>query len=340
PLARGSALGSPSSELRAGESGGARTGAFSGDLRHGVEDDVFQTGVVGVENADDLVGADRGEAGFALDANVVIGDERNVDITDLELPREDDFRVLGHVDDLPTLRAEPPALRPSAEARTLDHDHGAFRSHVDAAGLAGVVHDAPQLGTVGVGAADVRRDGAVVVRVLAAGRAIDELITDHEALALHMRLEAADGARTEDALHAQLAHGVDVGAVVHHVGRHLVLSPVARQESDAAAGNLADGEPVAGRTVGCVHSDHPCVLQKAVEAGSTKDADLGRVASHVALPRYATASTPLTKRSRSDLKGGRAMPALVIMPVMYRAGVTSKAGCAAWTPSGATRTPA
>ena len=48
-----------------------------------------------------------------------------------------------------------------------------------------------QLRAVRIGEADVRRDRAVVERVLAPGRAVDELIGDDEIAGLHVRLAAS-----------------------------------------------------------------------------------------------------------------------------------------------------
>ena len=58
----------------------------------------------------------------ARDADVVVGDEREVRVTEAELAREPALRIGRHVDEIPAHRPEPGALGPRREARALDHD--------------------------------------------------------------------------------------------------------------------------------------------------------------------------------------------------------------------------
>src|SRR5207302_3106515 len=66
-----------------------------------------------------------------LDADIVVRDQGDIHIAQLHLPREDALRVVGHVDDLPSLRPKPPALGPGAEPGPLDDHHGPPLVHGD-----------------------------------------------------------------------------------------------------------------------------------------------------------------------------------------------------------------
>ena len=74
--------------------------------------------------------------------------------------------------------------------------------------------DRPHLRAVRIGEADVRGDRAVVERVLAAARAIDDLIGDDHRARLHVRLQRAARGRPDDARDAELFERPRVGAVV------------------------------------------------------------------------------------------------------------------------------
>src|SRR5256885_325917 len=71
-----------------------------------------------------------------------------------------------------------------------------------------------QLGAVGVGEADVADVGTVVEGVAAARRAVDELVEGDEVAGSDVGLQRACRAGADDALHAEHAHGPEVGPVV------------------------------------------------------------------------------------------------------------------------------
>ena len=97
-----------------------------------------------------------------------------------------------------------------------------------------------QVGAVRVGGRDVGRLGAVVERVLAPARPVDELVADDELAQLELGLERAGRVRADDPADAELLHRPDVRAVRDRVRRQLVLEPVPGQEGDATAADLAD----------------------------------------------------------------------------------------------------
>src|SRR6266704_205090 len=238
PGAAGHRGGTSGLEARSGERGRARAGALA---RHrgeqGVEQ-VPQPRVVLLEHADDLGVGDRGDAGQPLEADVVVGDQRDVHVADLELAGERRLRVAGHVDDPPAGALEPLGLRSGGEAGTLDHDHRAAVVHGDAE-LLGLLHrELAQLRAVGVGEGDVRRLGAVVERVGPAPGPVDHLVADDEVARGGLGLQGAGRARPDDPGHAELLHGPQVGAVVDPVRRELVAAAVAGEEGDRAPVHL------------------------------------------------------------------------------------------------------
>src|SRR6266849_1741660 len=86
------------------------------------EDEVSHLLDVRGEEALDVVDRHRLDVRAALDACVVIGDERDVEVAHLQLTRQDDLGILGHVYDVPTHRREPLALGAGREARPLNDD--------------------------------------------------------------------------------------------------------------------------------------------------------------------------------------------------------------------------
>ena len=133
---------------------------------------------------------------------------------------------------------------------------------------------AAQLRAVGVGRGDVRRLRAVVERVRAAARAVDELVADDELAQLELGLERARGVRADDPADAELPHRPDVRPVRDRVRRQLVLAAVAREERDALAADLADRERRRRLPVRRLDLDLLDVLEERVEAGAAEDADL------------------------------------------------------------------
>src|SRR2546428_14392 len=84
------------------------------------------------EHADDLLVAHR--LHLARDAHVVVGNQRDVRVAELQLPRERRLRMLGHVDDLPAGIRVRAGLRARREARALDDDDRAALVQREAGG--------------------------------------------------------------------------------------------------------------------------------------------------------------------------------------------------------------
>jgi hypothetical protein len=167
-------------------------------------------------------------------------------------------------------------MTPQPIEENLDHDHRAAVADVDALRAPGVEQDRAQVGAVGVGGRHVRRHRAVVERVPAAARAVDELVADHERPRRQGRIEAARRARADDPVHAELAHRPQVGPVGHRVRRQLVVAAVAGQEGHPLPADVADREAIRRRAVGRVHGHLLGILQERVEPRPAEDADLGR----------------------------------------------------------------
>src|SRR5271166_5318464 len=82
----------------------ARAVCIGGNSCDDLTDRCLDALVVAIEDLDDFV---MGDGWHTLEADVVVGDERNVRIAHLELAREVGLGVLRHVDDLPPLALEP-----------------------------------------------------------------------------------------------------------------------------------------------------------------------------------------------------------------------------------------
>src|SRR6266516_4722321 len=124
--------------------------------------------------------ADRSHfhAGRAFQADVVIGDQRHVDVADLELACERRLRIAGHVDDLPAGVLVPAGLGAGREPRPLHDHHGAAVVRGDPKALRLLQREPAQLGTVGVGEGHVRGDRTVIEGVGPPRGPVDELVTD------------------------------------------------------------------------------------------------------------------------------------------------------------------
>src|SRR6266516_5600497 len=116
-----------SSDLEAspGQGGGADAGPVGRERGDHGDQQVPELGVVLLEDPDHLGVRDRLHAGRAFQADVVIGDQRHVDVADLELACERRLRIAGHVDDLPAGVLVPAGLGAGREPRPLHDHHGA-----------------------------------------------------------------------------------------------------------------------------------------------------------------------------------------------------------------------
>src|SRR5579859_483401 len=231
---------------------GARAGAV--DSRQQAFDQPPNALVVVVEHPDDLADADGPNARRTVNAlhqpRVVVGDQRDIDVTHLELARERRLRILGHIDHFPALLRKPLTLRAGRKAWALNHDDGP--AFVDGDAQLAADRDAvrAQVGTVGLRGRDVHHPRTIVERLLARIRAIDELVAHHEVAGFDVWLQAARGGRRDDARDAQLGHGPQIGSVVDRVWRNAVVRPMARQKGDAHVAHPANGDAFAGRAEG------------------------------------------------------------------------------------------
>ena len=63
-----------------------------------------------------------------------------------------------------------------------------------------------------------------------------------------------------------------------------MLLAVARQEGDAFSSYLAQGEPIARRTVRRFDDDLACVLEQRIETRSAENADVRSLSGQIQLP--------------------------------------------------------
>ena len=110
-------------------------------------------------------------------------------------------------------------------------------------------------------------DRAVVERILAAGCAVDELVTNHEIAGLDIRLEAAHAIRPDNARDPELLHGIDVCAVGDNVRRILMVLAVPWQERDMYAVNLGDRN-IRRWSIGCIDSSCFSLSDQLLKAGA------------------------------------------------------------------------
>ena len=93
--------------------------------------------------------------------------------------------------------------------------------------------------------------------------AVDELVGHDEVGGLVLFLERADGGDGENALHAELFHGVNVGAEVELGRKNAMAAAVAREKSDLAAFEFAENEGVRG----CAEGRFDALLVNVGESG-------------------------------------------------------------------------
>src|SRR5215217_3140310 len=94
---------------------GAGVVRLRSDLRHRPEQERAQSIEVLAENREGGLCGDRLDVRHRLQARVVVGHERHVDVAETELAGQPALRVLGHVDHVPAVRREPARLRPGGE---------------------------------------------------------------------------------------------------------------------------------------------------------------------------------------------------------------------------------
>ena len=148
----------------------------------------------GIKAAWERAGA-RGGGTFR--PGIVVGDQRDVHVADLQFTSQIALRILGHVDDFPTLRSEPLRLSARREPRALDDHHGPLGVGGDSQ-LPGFSHrHFPHHRTVRIRRRDMCRDRPVVESVLATRSPVHELIADHEVAGHDTGLKRAAGVRPD-----------------------------------------------------------------------------------------------------------------------------------------------
>jgi len=80
------------------------------------EEEILELGVVLGEDPHDLGVGDGLDPGHALQADVVVGDQRDVDVAELELAGQQGLGVAGHVDDLPAVAPGTSGSRPGSRS--------------------------------------------------------------------------------------------------------------------------------------------------------------------------------------------------------------------------------
>lgn len=108
--------------------------------------------------------------------------------------------------------------------------------------------------------------------------AVDDLVGDHKVHGLDLLLEGADGAEGDDAAHANVPQGGDVGAGGHLVRRELVVGAVAGEEGNRDAVVLEDedrGRGLAPGRLGVQLGDGRVAIDL-VEASTANDGDMDR----------------------------------------------------------------
>ena len=106
--------------------------------------------------------------------------------------------------------------------------------------------------------------------------AVDELVGHHKVGGLVLFLQRADGRNGEDALHAQLLEGVDVGAEVQLRGQNAMPAPMPRQKGHLAPLQFAQHKGVGRLAKGRLHAlfAHVGESGHGVKPAAADDADL------------------------------------------------------------------
>ena len=208
------------------------------------------------------------------DAGVVVGDQADVDDGHPQLAAQPRLGVLGHADDLPAGVAEPLRFGLRRETRTLDDHDGPALVDLDPMVADGGDGELAKDRVVDLGRRQVGDDRAVEERVGTSVRAIDELVAYDEIAGLDADLQRSRGTRRDDRLHAQRAHGPDVGPVVDPVRRDRVAPAVTRQERDFPAAHVGEEDRIRRRAVRRIDLDLAYVVEERVEARAPEHSDL------------------------------------------------------------------
>src|SRR5579872_2513831 len=268
-------------EARSGECRAALARVLFRRRRDDAEYRFLHTLVITREYLHDFFVRDRFDAGHTFETDIVIGDQRDIDVAHLELASQIAFGILRHVDDFPAVAREPLRFGARREARPLNDDDRPVVVRRNADLLELVDRDRTQLRTIRICKRDVRCNRAVVKRILAARRAIDDLIAYDHLTGRNFGIERTARRRSDDARDAELFHRPQVCAVIDRLRRKAMIFSVPRQKRDFLAGDFAERNLVARSAVRSLHPDLARVLDQRIKPGSTKNADLGAVFSHV-----------------------------------------------------------
>ena len=211
-----------------------------GERGRDVEKQAAQPSRVLTEDAEDLL---LGDPMVALDAGVEVGDKRDRRVAEGEFPGENRFGISSHVYDSAAHSGVPAGLGPGREARSLDHDHGASVDDRETGAFGDVQHGGPAGWTVRIGEVHMDR-AAVVVGVLPARRAINELIRQNERARTQVGTEPSDGAGREHLAHTDLAERPEIRPIRNPMRWIPVIPAMSGKEGDAATTNLSHGEGV------------------------------------------------------------------------------------------------
>src|SRR4030042_5643383 len=175
--------------------------------------------VVGLEYPADLIRRHHTHPFLVRYPNIPIGNERDVQVAHAEFTSQRDFRVLGHVYDIPSHGVIPFALGFCAEAGSVDDHRGSAAAVWYPQLLSRIRADLAHLGAVGLSAVDVYRGRSVIIGRTLSCRPIDELIAEDESTGRSLPLERTAGARCDHPFDPQLPHAPDIGPIIDAMRR-------------------------------------------------------------------------------------------------------------------------
>ena len=167
--------------------------------------------------------------------------------------------------------------RRDTELRSFDAHVGTARMHGGADGAPVVGEQPAHVAAERIGETHVHHH-AVPEESRRGPGAVEELIRYHHVERPELFTQTPHGAGGEHVAHAQGLHAPDIGAVVHLTRGDAMTTPVARQERDRHAVDLAYEVHVARLSERRRDAHLSSVLEQLVEAGAAYDADQGRLA--------------------------------------------------------------
>ncbi len=185
---------------------------------------------------------------LVLPPAVIVGDNGHRCIRQTELFGEHNLRTRGHVDGVRAPLLKHLGLGARAKTRPFNGDHGARRVVTQAQARTLPDELLTQLGAEGrihrhvTYAVEVVGMRAVVVGLLALGRAVNEVVEDCEVAGLVGLVERAAGGGGEHHMAAGVAQSEQVGAVVDLGGPGAVRLVVAVEENAVDVVELAADE--------------------------------------------------------------------------------------------------